>query len=907
MRITLFLLLLGCRNDTKPPNSATSEILIDSDSDGYDSSQDCDDSDPTIHPDSPETCDGVDNDCDGEVDEGVLTDFYLDVDQDGFGDPEESIKSCEVLSGYIANGSDCNDSDPTAYPGAEELCDGVDNDCNGTIDDELGELYFIDFDQDGFGDDNQTQLSCTLQEGLSEIGGDCNDTDDTIHPLAEEQCDEVDNNCDGNIDEGVTTLWFADQDEDGFGEDIAFVESCEQPSGYVTTGGDCNDANTAVYPNADEICDFEDNNCDGDIDEETSLDALMWYADNDMDGYGNPNTTLMACSPPQNFVSDNTDCNDNNNSVFPSAPEQCNNVDDDCDGQIDNAAIDALIFYADDDEDGFGDNNSSQLSCSQPADFVYDNSDCDDNDNDIFPGAPELCNNVDDDCDLSIDEGAIDALIWNLDYDGDGYGDTTEVLEGCSQPFGYVDNDLDCDDSQFSISPDEIEFCDLVDNNCDGQIDENTAVDTLRYYRDDDSDGFGADSISLLSCNQPSGYVLDNTDCDDTEEDTYPNAPEYCDGIDSSCDGVLDNDNAVDALSWFADDDSDGFGDPNVSATACSQPVNHVSDNTDCDDNDNDIYAGADELCNGEDDNCDGNIDENTAVDSMTYYFDGDNDGYGDPLLSVQSCELPSGYTEDNTDCNDNDINTHDYGIEICDGLDNDCNGYIDDSPDVFGTEPDCMALSCLDILNVNPNAQDGVYYIENHNNQPIEAYCEMDFNGGGWLSVYNMMERPENNTEAANMYASLTQNLNMDANPVFPDSTTTGIHTADIPLGNYTEVVYGWAPSSNGNVTRYGSYTNNNGLVGECYLDGLCSDGATMATMTVYPTGSVREFQTGNSPTYPHVGIGWSGQIIVWGFDNNNSTYGHWANWYDTKNCCTSGNTSDIQTPGWRYVIYIR
>jgi hypothetical protein len=76
---------------------------------------------------------------------------------------------------------------------------------------------------------------------------------------------------------------------------------------------------------------------------------------------------------------------------------------------------------------------------------------------------------------------------------------------------------------------------------------------------------------------------------------------------------------------------------------------------------------------------------------------------------------------------------------------------------------------------------------------------------------------------------------------------------------------------------------------------------------MTVVPTGSVRQFQTGNSPTYPHVGLGWNGQIITWGYDLNTSSYGNWANWYDTKSCCTAGATSEMLTRGWRYTIYIR
>ena len=125
-----------------------------------------------------------------------------------------------------------------------------------------------------------------------------------------------------------------------------------------------------------------------------------------------------------------------------------------------------------------------------------------------------------------------------------------------------------------------------------------------------------------------------------------------------------------------------------------------------------------------------------------------------------------------------------------------------------------------------------------------------MDFNGGGWLSVYNMMERPQNNSEAANMFASLSQNLNMDGNPVLPDSTTAGIHTSDIDLSQYTESSTD-EPLSTADVSRYATIPRTVAW-SKCYLDGLCSNGATIATMTVYPTGSVRDFQTGNSQAIP-------------------------------------------------------
>ncbi|MCP4136910.1 MAG: hypothetical protein GY754_38420 [bacterium] len=76
---------------------------------------------------------------------------------------------------------------------------------------------------------------------------------------------------------------------------------------------------------------------------------------------------------------------------------------------------------------------------------------------------------------------------------------------------------------------------------------------------------------------------------------------------------------------------------------------------------------------------------------------------------------------------------------------------------------------------------------------------------------------------------------------------------------------------------------------------------------MTAYPSGNTWVYYTGSDPSYPHVGIGYDSQAIVWGYDNNASSYGSWGNWNDTTGCCNAGNTSEIQNPGWRYVIYIR
>ncbi|MFZ5475315.1 MAG: putative metal-binding motif-containing protein [Myxococcota bacterium] len=107
---------------------------VDRDGDGYHADQDCDDEDPRVNPGATEVCDGVDDDCDGTVDEGVTVTSFADADGDGFGDPSSSVEACEVPAGYVPAASDCDDADAGVYPGAPERCDGRDEDCDGVVD-----------------------------------------------------------------------------------------------------------------------------------------------------------------------------------------------------------------------------------------------------------------------------------------------------------------------------------------------------------------------------------------------------------------------------------------------------------------------------------------------------------------------------------------------------------------------------------------------------------------------------------------------------------------------------------------------------------------------------------------------------------------------------------------------------
>jgi len=213
-------------------------------------------------------------------------------------------------------------------------------------------------------------------------------------------------------------------------------------------------------------------------------------------------------------------------------------------------------------------------------------------------------------------------------------------------------------------------------------------------------------------------------------------------------------------------------------------------------------------------------------------------------------------------------------------------------------------ASSCKAIKAACASAADGVYTIAGTGGN-VSAYCEMTFLGGGWLAVYNMMKLPSNTTGAATMYKSIVNRAAMSA-PVKPDSSSKSVYTSGISLKGYTEVVYGWAASSSADVTRYGTSKKSSGLASDCYLAKTCSNNASMGTFSIMPQKITRTLYTGNQPTYPHVGIGWTGQQILWGYDRNQSSHGPWANWVSSS-CCYSGNNAEAAKSGWRYVIYIR
>ncbi|HQW62287.1 MAG TPA: putative metal-binding motif-containing protein [Ferruginibacter sp.] len=613
--------------------------------------------------------------------------WYADADGDGFTDHSSLKTSCFQPEGYFSiDNNDCNDNNATVYPGATEVCDGLDNDCDGQIDEGVKTTFYADADGDGYGNAANTTMACTAPIGFVTNSGDCDDINPAINPGATEVCDGLDNDCDGQIDEGVKTTFYADADGDGYGNAANTTMACTAPIGFVTNSGDCDDSNPAINPGATEVCDGLDNDCDGLIDasDPNLAGAVPYYLDSDADGYGDISNVVMACSLPIGYVGNGLDCDDSNPLVYPGANELCNGIDDNCDGQIDENPVDGNTYYADADGDGFGNPSISMQACAAPNGYVANNTDCNDNNLSIYPGANEICNGIDDDCDGQIDENPVDGNSYYADTDGDGFGNPNISIQACSLQNGYVTNNTDCDDTQTAVNPNAPEICDGLDNDCNGTIDDNP-VDGTIYYYDFDEDGYGNPTAFEVLCsppiNPPAAMVLDGTDCDDFNFSVNPGTPEICDGADNNCDGTIDEgcddlDNDADGYStadgdcndWdptsypgapelcddFADNDCNGLVDEQCDTDGDGFSVL----DGDCDDYDPAVNPAATEICDGLDNNCDGQVDEGLGCNQ-------DNDG--------------DGYSAYGGDCNDTNPAINPSAVETCNGIDDDCNGVIDD------------------------------------------------------------------------------------------------------------------------------------------------------------------------------------------------------------------------------------
>ncbi|MFO0682232.1 MAG: MopE-related protein [Sandaracinus sp.] len=551
---------------------------------GYsETGDDCDDARADRNPTTVEACDAVDNDCDTRVDEGVGSTYWPDTDGDGFGDAHgASVMACSAPPGYATLSTDCDDTRQLVNPATTELCDGLDNNCNGTVDESGPRSFYRDADGDGFGDAGDVVMitACTPPDGYVARSNDCNDGDPSVHPGGAELCDGLDGDCSLGLAGGGRD---ASEDRDG---------DHHAPASATCTGGpyakdDCNDGAALIYGGAPELCDGLDDDCSTGggvlVDEDADFDlhsppsaacAGGSFAKNDCvdtnaaihggalelcDGLDDDCSTGGGAEPLEDADGDGhtlvgalfcmggllprDDCDDTRATVYLGAPELCDGLDTDCRQGGGAAAA----------EDQDGDHHAGLAAACSGGPYAKD--DCDDAVATTYGGAGELCNRVDDDCSLG---GGVDAA---EDVDGDGHAGTAAACSG-----GPLPKD-DCVDTNAIIHTGAVELCDGLDDDC--SIGGGAAAN-----EDQDGDHHAAPSAAC------SGGPYAKDDCDDTSAIVYPGASEICDRVDDDCSsggGVLASE----------DVDADGHAAPAAMCTGGPLPKD------DCDDLDGTSYPGA--------------------------------------------------------------------------------------------------------------------------------------------------------------------------------------------------------------------------------------------------------------------------------------------------------------------------
>ncbi len=631
-------------------------------------------------------------------------------------------------------GADCADDDANRYPGNTEFCDTAhhDEDCDPTT------FGFRDGDMD---DEPDARCCNMADDGTLTCGSDCDDTRPSVSPTATEVCNGRDDDCDGSTDEEVLETFYVDADGDGRGTDdtsVPTLEACTLPAtGYARDRGDCDDTVSTIYRGAVDTCDAAmlDEDCNGTPNDPPGGCACT---------SGDPPRPCAGaegiCAAGNEACIGGMwgSC-----SVMATA-ESCNGLDDDCDGSVDDGVRVTCYADGDGDRYAASGAVASGQCPVSDRPFVggcpvnYTNrapfgadEDCNDSDAAMSPVALEVCDARDNDCDTMVDEGV--GVTCYADNDGDTYASmgapplalcpVSGRTEYGNCPFGYTArtpagvSTSDCADGVASTYPGALEACDGVDNDCNGIVDDGMRV---VCWADGDDDGYApAGAAMTMECpvsartavggcpmnmtnRDPS--VTGQADCEDTMAAIRPGAVELCDGIDNDCNGV---DDAARVTCW-PDADNDTYAPTGASSSMqCPDagrttvglcPLSFTNRDpataADCADSNASVHPGATEMCQvpAFDQNCNGDADEG----QVTCFPDTDGDGFAatgaTPL--APHCPMVGGYggcvagytTRDpaiagNADCAPTDPSVHPLAAEICDAIDNNCNGANNEAP----------------------------------------------------------------------------------------------------------------------------------------------------------------------------------------------------------------------------------
>ncbi|NOZ00564.1 MAG: hypothetical protein GXP54_01570, partial [Deltaproteobacteria bacterium] len=670
-----------CREEAAPDNTS---VCIVHDPDGRFCGSPCD-----VDQDCPEgfQCDMVTSVAGSQVKQCEPASGECPCSDKSIADAKSTVCFNENEFGSCSGERHCQEgglTDCSADEPQKETCDLLDDDCNGLTDDAESVLCTI----------TNSWGSCPGLSGCKDGKEVCNGT-----APSEEVCNQADDDCDGETDEqdaADCTIWFKDVDYDGFGLTGDSRCMCGPEAPYTATkGGDCDDGNENIHEGVEEVCNLLDDDCDGETDEQDAKGCSLFYLDNDRDDYGLTIDSKCLCHGTGFYTAvKNNDCDDGDELIHPDAPEICNTRDDNCDGVTDPEDTEGCAnYYVDGDGDNYGKSNG-QVRClcapDPPTKYTaLTAGDCNDVEASINPKATEICDQIDNNCnDLTDEPGATGCLIRFKDEDKDQFG-TDETLCACvvASPFTALEGG-DCDDADPLTNPDAVEVCgDDKDNNCNGLTDEEGAPECVDFYYDFDGDGWGTDLKKCL-CKADGFFraAMKTGDCQDDNADVNPGVQEVCaNGQDDNCNGLTDEAGAVGCTWYYYDYDLDGYGST-LKKCLC-EPAGLYSSlqSGDCDDSDDTVNPGMDEICNnGKDDNCANGQDEEGALQCTVYFYDGDYDGYGNDSLATRCLCGPDLLTkhtaEQGGDCNDGDPQVNPGRTETCDQKDNDCNGATDEA-----------------------------------------------------------------------------------------------------------------------------------------------------------------------------------------------------------------------------------